>query len=169
MAIHTILGVHVKHIALFALVFAVFAVAGPVVTFAGGTGPMSVRPSEIALPVVDSFEDGDCRLRLIGMPSADLTTMQVTLVYEDRALRVLNSLTVNPDVVATSNDPKFNAFLASMDRDFVSFVRATLADRLLHLTDGGSVLDRSESALFFRTTDSSTRSALRVSAVESAE
>jgi hypothetical protein len=164
-----ILGVHVKHIALFVLVFTVFAVAGPVVVFAGDTGPTSVRPSEIALPVVESFEDGDCRLRLIGMPSADLTTMQVTLVYEDRALRILNSVTVNPDVVATSNDPKFNAFITSMDRDFVSFVRATLADRLLHLTDGGNVLDRSVSALFFRTTDSARRSARLISAVESAE
>ncbi len=164
MIINAVAGVFVKHIALIALVLAVVVLCAPVAAFAS----VSDRPSEIAPPVVDTFEDGDCRLRLIALPSADLSTTQVTLVYEDRALRTVRALTVNPDVVASASDPKFDAFLASMDVDFVSYVRATLADRLLHLSSTVSILDRVGSALFFRSTDVGTRFARRVSATESA-
>lgn len=149
-----------KQIALFAVVFAVMALCAPVVTHA--------RVSEIAPPIVDTFEEGDCSLRLIAMPSANLESTQVTLVYEDRALRTIRAVTVNPDVIARADDPRYNAFLASMDDDFVSFVRATLADRLLHLSSSTGVLDRAESAIFFRTTDLDKHLARRVSATESA-
>ncbi len=149
-----------KQIALFAVVFAVLALCAPIATLA--------RVSEIAPPIVDMFEEGDCSLRLIAMPSADLKSTQVTLVYEDRALRTISAVTVNPDVIATADDPRYNAFLASMDDDFVSYVRATLADRLLHLSSAAGVLDRAESAIFFRTTDLDKRLARRVSATESA-
>lgn len=157
-----------KHIALLAVVFAVAALCAPVAAHARVSELDSSRPTEIAPPIVDTFEDGDCRLRLIAMPSADLESTQVTLVYEDRALRTIRSVTVNPDVIATADDPRYNAFLSSMDDDFVSYVRATLADRLLHLSNAATVLDHAESAIFFRTTDLDTRFARRVSATESA-
>lgn len=157
-----------KHIALIAVVFAVAALCAPVAAHAGVSELASARPAEIAPPIVDTFEEGDCRLSLIAIPSADLESTQVTLVYEDRAQRTIRSVTVNPDVIATANDPRYVAFLSSMDDDFVSYVRATLADRLLHLSNAASVLDRAESAIFFRTTDLDTRFARRVSATESA-
>lgn len=133
-----------KHYFLLMLAVAALAACAPAVRAAGGT-ELS-RPSGVAVPVVDTFEDGDFRLRLIAMPSPDQKATEVTLIYEDRAQRTLRAVTVRPDAVV--KDDVFATFLNTMDADFVSYVRASLADRLLHLSGMLSTIDRAESALF---------------------
>lgn len=103
----------------------------------------------VAVPVVDTFEDAGLRLRLIGLPSPDGASLQVTLVYEDEDAQALSSVTVDPSLVATTNAEAYNAFLAQMDPGFVSFVRASLADRLMHLRTPQTRFERAESAIFF--------------------
>ena len=101
------------------------------------------------VPAVDAFEDGGQRLRLIAMPAPEGAPVEVTLVYEDSERQALSSVTVDPEVVISTNDAAFAAFLDQMDPDFLSFVRASLADRMLHLTKAQSNFDRAESMLFF--------------------
>lgn len=157
-----------KQFALLTVVLAVVALIAPSVTLANTTEPTAGRSTEIAVPVVDVFEEGDCRLRFIAMPSADLKSTFVTLIYEDRAMRTIRAVTVNPEVVLTVDDPKFNDFMSDMDSDFKSYIRATLADRLLHLVAEGSVLDRAAMAIFFGSSNVRFDAARRVSASESA-
>ena len=102
-----------------------------------------------SVPVVDAFEDGDQRLRLIALPAPEGAAVEVTLVYEDAERQALRSVTVDPEVVTSTNDPAFTAFLNEMDPDFLVFVRASLADRLLHLKGTPSAFDRAASKLFF--------------------
>jgi hypothetical protein len=102
-----------------------------------------------SVPVVDAFEDGEQRLRLIALPAPEGAPVEVTLVYEDAERQALRSVTVDPEVVTSKNDPAFAAFLDEMDPDFLVFVRASLADRLLHLKAAPTAFDRAESNLFF--------------------
>lgn len=102
------------------------------------------------VPVVDTFEDGDTRLKLVGLPAPDGFGMSVTLVYEEAERRVVRSITVHPDLVEADEAESFNEFVSLMDPDFVSFVRALLADRILHLRAEPSALDVAEAGLFFR-------------------
>jgi len=157
----------VKPFALFSVAFAVLGLCAPAAAFARAS-ETAVTPSvEVSAPIVDVFEEGDCRLRLVALPSADLETTQVTLVYEDRSSRTIRAVTVNPEVAASTADERFNAFLAAMDEDFKSYVRATLADRLLHLASDASVADRAVAAVFFGSPALRTASVRRVSAIES--
>ena len=102
-----------------------------------------------SVPVVDSFEDGGQRLRLIALPAPEGAPVEVTLVYEDAERQALRSVTVDPEVVTSTKDAAFTAFLDEMDPDFLVFVRASLADRLLHLKGTQTNFDRAESTLFF--------------------
>lgn len=107
------------------------------------------RAESASVPVVDQFEDGEQRLKLIGLPAPEGDAMQVTLVYEDGEQQVMRSVTVDPTLVATTHAGALQAFLDEMDPDFVSYVRAALADRLMHLKAQPSQYDRAVSALFF--------------------
>jgi hypothetical protein len=111
--------------------------------FAPEASPVAVAP------IVDTFEDGAQRLRLVGLPSSNGASLEVTLVYEDADLHVRRSVTIDPALVTTTNAAVYNEFLNRMDPDFVSFVRASLGDRLLHLRTAKSDFERAESALFF--------------------
>jgi hypothetical protein len=102
-----------------------------------------------SIPVVDTFEDGGQRLKLIGLPSPDGDRLDVTLVYEDRDEQVLRSVTVDPNLVGTADGATFAQFLAEMDPAFLSYVRASLADRLLHLKNVPNPYERAVSRIFF--------------------
>ena len=125
-----------------AVLFVVGALGAGAPAFAQGV----MRP---AAPAVDTFEDGDCRLKLFGATS-ESGAMRVTLVYEDAETRTLESVTVDPDLVATTEAELFKTFLEKIDPAFLSFVRATLADRLLHLKAEPHPIDVAESTLFFK-------------------
>jgi hypothetical protein len=107
----------------------------------------------VSVPVVDTFAEGDQQLRLVGLPGVDGESIQVTLVYADQAEQTLQSITVDPSLVATEQAAAFAEFLASLDPDFVSFVRASLADRLLHLRKAPTAIERAAFSLFFPNTD----------------
>lgn len=101
------------------------------------------------VPSVDSIEDGDRKLKLIGLPSTDGQSFQVTMVYEDAENQIARSVTVDPMLVASANATLLNSFLDEMDPGFLSFVKATLADRLLHLKAQPAPFDRAEAMVFF--------------------
>jgi hypothetical protein len=113
-----------------------------------GTARAAQGPAAL-VPVVDAFEDGGQRLRLIALPAPEGAPVEVTLVYEDTERQALRSMTVDPEVVTSTKDAAFTAFLDQMDPDFLVFVRASLADRLLHLKGTQTNFDRAESTLFF--------------------
>lgn len=100
-------------------------------------------------PIVDTFEDGDQHLRLVGSPAADGERMQVTIVYEDAERQARRSITIDPASVTPTGTPELTAFLAEMDPGFLSYVRASLADRLLHLKAAPTGFDRAVSTVFF--------------------
>lgn len=128
------------------VVIAVLFVVGAL----GAGAPALAQTSDRApAPAVDTFEDGDFRLKLFGVPS-ESGAMQVTLVYEDAETRTIESTTVDPELVATTEAETFTAFLDKIDPSFLSFVRATLADRLLHLKAEPLPIDVAESTLFFK-------------------
>ena len=115
---------------------------------------VAVSPARAAqeaapVPVVDTFEDGDQRLKLVGLQAPEGDRLDVTLVYEDREAHVLRSVTVNPALVGTAEGAAFAAFLAEMDPAFLSYVRAALADRMLHLAGAPNQFERAVSRLFF--------------------
>ena len=101
------------------------------------------------VPVVDTFEDGDQRLKLVGLPAPDADRLDVTLVYEDREAQVLRSVTIDPDLVGTTDGAALTQFLEEMDPAFLSYVRASLADRLLHLKSAPNRYERAVSRVFF--------------------
>lgn len=100
-------------------------------------------------PVMDTFEDGAQRLRLVGLASEDGTSLHVTLVYEDAERKIMRSIEIDPATIGAQPSPELLAFLSEMDEDFVSFVKASLADRFLHLEAQPSAFERAESSLFF--------------------
>ena len=128
------------------LSFFMLAIAPAAARAAQNAVSIGAAPS---VPVVDAFEDGDQRLRLIALPAPEGGSVEVTLVYEDAERQALRSVTVDPEVVTSKKDPAFTAFLDEMDPDFLVFVRASLADRLLHLRGAQTSFDRAESTLFF--------------------
>lgn len=128
--------------------FIAFALFIAFVTATGAAAPALAQNDRAAAPSADTFEDGDCRLKLFGVPGE--TGMRVTLVYENAETRTIESITVDPELVTSVESDRLDAFLAKIDSGFLSFVRATLADRLLHLRAEPKPLDVAESSLFFR-------------------
>ena len=132
--------------------FFAFAVAAAAVAPARAEQP-DVSGAAVTVPVVDTFADGDQQLRVIGLPGADGETLQVTLVYADQGEQTLRSITIDPALAATAQSAEFEEFLGSLDPDFVSYVRAALADRLLHMRKTPTVVERAAFSLFFPKTD----------------
>jgi hypothetical protein len=130
------------------LLVLVSIVALAILPMVAGTA-RAVQQEGAPVPVVDTFEDGGQRLKLIGLPTPDGDRLDVTLVYEDRDEQVLRSVTVDPNLVGTADGATFAQFLDEMDPAFLSYVRASLADRMLHLKNMPNNYERAVSRLFF--------------------
>ena len=130
------------------LLVLVSIVALAILPLAAGTAH-AVQHAGAPVPVVDTFEDGAQRLKLVGLPAPDGDRLDVTLVYEDRDEQLLRSVTVDPSHVGTADGAAFAEFLDEMDPAFLSYVRASLADRMLHLKNMPSSYERAVSRLFF--------------------
>lgn len=113
----------------------------------GATSAAIARPA--AVPEFDSYVDGNQRLQLIALPETTSGGISVTLVYEDGDARTYRSVTVDPKLVATTHSKTFQTFLADIDPEFLTYVKASLADRLLHIHLEPRALDRAESTMFF--------------------
>lgn len=122
------------------LVFGLFLSTTP--AFAGGRpacGPASPR--------MDVFTDGSRQLRLIEIPDYDGEGSALTFVYDDG--HAARSVTIDPSKVQERDSVALQSFLAEVDESFISFVRASLADRVLHLSAAPSTIERSLLAVFF--------------------
>lgn len=122
-----------------------------VIATLGVSSIANARPA--AIPEVDSYQEGNQRLQFVALPDTTTGGVSVTLVYEDGDSRSYTSVTVDPKLVATKHAATFQAFLAEIDPSFLSFVKASLADRLLHLRIEPRTIDRAESTMFFPSAD----------------
>jgi hypothetical protein len=93
---------------------------------------------------VDTYVDDDQTLTLVASPSATGRSTEITLVYHQG--NQARCLTVDAELAGTSQAATLGRFLDAIDPSFLSYVKASLADRLLHLNVAPSQLDRFESA-----------------------
>jgi hypothetical protein len=106
------------------------------------------RASAPAAPRTELFADGGRQLRLIEIPDYDGKGVAMTLVFDNG--EAVHSVTIDPANAAGRDAAALQKFLDNVDEDFLSFVRASLADRILHLTEAASSFDRAQVAIFFR-------------------
>jgi hypothetical protein len=108
------------------------------------TAPCASAPQPTGFEVI---EDGEQSLKIIGTPAATGTGIELTLVYDGpEGVKVA---AFDPALVATAQSAAYAAFLDQVDPGFLSFVRASLADRLLHMQTLPCAFDRATTALFF--------------------
>ena len=129
--------------------FALVSLAALALIFAA-VSPARAGQEGAPIPVVDTFEDGDQRLKLVALQAPEGDRLDVTLVYEDRETQTLRSVTVDPAAVGTPEGAAFAEFLEEMDPGFLSYVRAALADRMLHLKGAPNHFERAVSRMFFQ-------------------
>jgi hypothetical protein len=107
-----------------------------------------VGEAAAALPVVDRFEDEGQTLELLAPAAPYAPGSSVTLVYRNEDAGV-SQVTVQPTNLAAGGVPTLDTFLGEMDPAFLSFVRASVADRMIRVKARATELDRVEAALFF--------------------
>jgi hypothetical protein len=132
------------------LMFAVL-VGGGAQAYAG-EGPVAsarvVGEAVSALPLVDRFEDEGQTLEILAPTAPYSAGAAVTLVYRNEDSHVLRT-TVRPGSLVSSDADACDSFLHKMDPAFLSFVRASIADRMIRVRTLATELDRVEAALFF--------------------
>src|SRR5437867_278444 len=101
-------------------------------------------------PLVDTFQDGEQRLKLVAIPASNGKGIDITLIYENQ--KVVRTASINPALAATTDAEALRSFLGNLDPDFLSYIRASLADRLLLLQNQPGPLELAESALLFPNT-----------------
>jgi hypothetical protein len=100
-----------------------------------------------ALPTIDRFEDEGQTLELHSPSFPYVGDAAITLVYKDDEANVRH-VTVFPGQLA-QGAPALDGFLGTMDPAFLSFVRSSVADRMIRIKTRATALDRAEAALFF--------------------
>ena len=118
------------------------------VALAAAAPAFAYQTARSVAPSTDVFEEGDFRLELTVAPALDSATV-VTIVYRDAERGAVESIAVDPELVATAHAGQLRAFLAKVDASFLSYVRATLGDRLLHARADVRDLDEAEASIFF--------------------
>jgi hypothetical protein len=112
-----------------------------------GKRPAARAASAPRAPHSEVFADAGRQLKLIGVPDYDGRGLALTLIYEDG--EAARSVTIDPAEARGRDAAELEAFLDGVDPGFLSYVRASLADRILHLAASASDFQRAQVDVFF--------------------
>jgi hypothetical protein len=118
-------------------------------TTGGATATTGASADAVAAgTAIDKFEDEGQSLEIVTSGGLSLADTALTLVYRDENANV-RRVTVQADSLSAQGASALDAFLGTIDPDFLSYVRAVVGDHVMHLAAGPSALEWAKAAMFF--------------------